>query len=541
MRVVKFGVILLAIVWLSGVAWLASVVLQGVTASGQERAKVKAQTALLIAEAQRDAIRADAQVKVIRAQERLEKVRLRSDPHVKASLVRALKVRAILSAWFPLYFPVFAFAGVASAVGVYYSFRLVTFRHDGIETPVRAFDAPRLVSQSLQVKALEATQGVDVLQLAEAISTRQLNTFSHLARGFRGFLGGREAPALITSQTALPAPQHVPTFADLLHADKFQQGDPLVFGFQQAGTPKQGTWQDAYSLGIAGLSGYGKSATIRFLMSESLLTGAVGEFFVIDPHFPHEKSLLTSLGSLKESKQVHYVENPLDTMDLIAEVNAAIDRRLKGEEASEPLMVVVIDELIPAVKKFPAISDLVERIGMESRKAGVYGIFASQSWNGDKTGGTTARDNLTALLVHRMKPKQANTLLQDSALAKQVTRLNPGQVLFAPTSAEPEILTVPYCSMNDMPEVVRRLEKQPTAKRMTVSDPTPPQATESEVDGLTDAQLIGRVNLKKGMMGNNEFARYIGQDEGLTSKSLRGLSMPLFPAMRTAFKKFLSV
>ena len=144
-----------------------------------------------------------------------------------------------------------------------------------------------------------------MLKLAEAISTRQLNTFGHLARGMRGILGSKEAPALMTSQAALPAPQHVPTFADLLHADKFRQGDPLVFGFQQTGTPKQGTWQDAYSLGIAGLSGYGKSATIRFLMSESLLTGAVGKFFVIDPHYPHEKSLLTSLGSLKESKQVH--------------------------------------------------------------------------------------------------------------------------------------------------------------------------------------------------------------------------------------------
>lgn len=523
MRVVKIGIVLLAVLWLSGVVWVGSLVVQGLTESGQTRAKVNSEAALLIAEARRDAIRADAQVKVLMAQERLEKVRLRSDPTVKASLVRALKIRAVLSAWFPLYFPVFAFAGVASAVGVYYSFRLVTFRHDGIETPVRAFDAPRLVSQSLQVKALEATQGVDVLKLAEAISTRQLNAFGHLARGFRGMMlkgtTEHEQPALP------PMPQHVPSFADLLHAEKFRPGSPLVFGFQQNGTPKQGTWQDAYSLGIAGQSGFGKSATIRFLMSESLLTGAVSEFFVIDPHYPHEKSLLSSLGSLKESQRVHYVENPLDTMDLIADINAAIDRRLNGAEASDPLLVVVIDELIPAVKKFPAISALVERVGTESRKAGVYGIFASQSWNGDRTGGTTARDNLTALLVHRMKPKQANTLLQDSALAKQVTRLQPGQILFAPTNSDPEILTVPYCSVHDMPEVVKRLTiPAESGRQMEFSD------------DVNDAELVARIKAR--FPQNNELARLIERDKGQVSTVLNNPSK-MTPSLRNAFLRLL--
>lgn len=524
------AIILTCLICVAGLVFVAYFI--GVT-SDDRRLEIARATALIKAQSDYEATQADGQVKVINAQARLESARMSSDPQIR----QAMRTRAYLSAWFPVYFPLFLIAGVATLTATYYTFRLVEYRDDAIQTKVRVYDSAKLVDKSLQVKAIEAAQGVDVLQLAEAMSHRQLSSFSQLARGFRGILASKEAPALVTSQAALPSPQHVPTFADLLHADKFRQGDPLVFGFQQAGTPKQGTWQDAYSLGIAGLSGYGKSATIRFLMSESLLTGAVGEFFVIDPHYPHEKSLLTSLGSLKDSKQVHYVENPLETMDLLTEVNAAIDRRLKGEDASQPLMVVVIDELIPAVKKFPAISELVERIGMESRKAGVYGIFASQSWNGDKTGGTTARDNLTALLVHRMKPKQANTLLQDSTLARQVTRLNPGQVLFAPTSADPEILTVPYCSMNDMPEVVKRLAaRQQTAERMP--EPTQ-QAAETEIDTLTDVQLIGRVNLKKGMIGNNEFARMIGQDEGLTSKSLRGLSMPLFPAMRTAFKQFL--
>lgn len=523
------AIILTCLICVAGLVFVAYFI--GVT-SDDRRLEIARATALIKAQSDYEATQADGQVKVINAQARLESARMSSDPQIR----QAMRTRAYLSAWFPVYFPLFLIAGVATLTAIYYTFRLVEYKDDSIQTKVRVFDSAKLVDKSLQVKAIEAAQGVDVLQLAENISHRQLSAFGGMVRGLRGIMGREN----VTINNALPPANieqsvNVPTFSELLEAGKFQHGSPLLFGFSEGGSPKMGTWADAYSLGIAGLSGFGKSATIRFLMAESLLTKAVGKFYVIDPHYPHEKSLLASLGDLKDAPQVRYAENPFDTMEMLTEIHAAIDRRLQGQEPSEPLLVVVIDEMIPVVRKSPKVAELVERIGTESRKAGVYGIFASQSWNGDKTGGTTARDNLTALLVHRMKPKQANTLLQDSELARKVTRLNKGHVLFAPVNDEPELLTVPFCSRDDMPEVVRRLSN---AKNVYQKETQPPETME-EIDSLTDAQLIARVNLKKGMMGNNEFARFIGQDEGLTSKSLRGLSMPLFPAMRNAFKQFL--
>ena len=152
-----FGIILLFILISFGV--FASIVMR----YDVERREVNRQVALLKAQTVLSDTQTKQQIALIVAQERLEKVKLRSDPAVKASLVQAVKVRAVLSAWLPIYAPIFLFAGLSSVEAVYYSFRLVTFRHEGIETPVRAFDATRLVSQSLQVKALEATQGVDVL------------------------------------------------------------------------------------------------------------------------------------------------------------------------------------------------------------------------------------------------------------------------------------------------------------------------------------------------------------------------------------------
>lgn len=531
------AIVLVSLICVSGLVFVAYFI--GVT-SDDRRLDIARETALIRAEADRDAMRADSQVKVISAQAKLEQARLSSD----AQVLRALRARAYLSAWFPVYFPILLFAGVATLTATYYTFRLVEYKDDSIQTKVRVYDSARLVDRSLQVKAIEASQGIDVLQLAENISHRQLSVFGGMMRGMRGIMGREQ----VTINNALPPanieqPVNVPNFSELLDAGKFQQGSPLLFGFSESGSPKMGTWQDAYSLGVAGLSGFGKSATIRFLMAESLLTKAVGKFYVIDPHFPHEKSLLASLGDLKDAPQVRYADNPFDTGEMLTEIHAAIDRRLQGQEPSEPLLVVVIDEMIPVVKKYPKVAELVERIGTESRKAGVYGIFASQSWNGDKTGGTTARDNLTALLVHRMKPKQANTLLQDSELARKVTRLGKGKVLFAPVNDEPELLTVPFCSREDMPEVVRLLSggekvyQKETQQQAQPMESTP--ETIGEIDSLTDAQLIARVNLKKGMMGNNELARFLELDEGLTSKSLRGLALPLFPAVRTAFKNFL--
>ena len=503
-KVILIGVALVCVLGLVSIAYIV-----GMT-QDSERAEVSQQTTLIEAQAKLETTKAQAEIDKTKALTELERVKLQTSPEI----VHATKTKAVLLAWFPVYAP-FVFAGAAGILlAVYVSFRLVDFQFGEIKTKVRVYDTPRLTMASLQVQALEATQGMEAVKFANELQARNMTALGMFARGLRGIVGSKEAPAMLTPQAALPSVnRNVPNFSELLHAGKFQKGNPLVFGFQPDGSPKVGTWQDAYSLGIAGLSGYGKSATIRFLMSESLLTGAVGEFFVIDPHYPHEKSLLASLGELKQAKQLHYVENSLDTMDLLSVVNARIDRRLKGEEASDPLLVVVIDELIPAVKTFPAISSLVERIGTESRKAGVYGIFASQSWNGDKTGGTTARDNLTALLVHRMKPKQANTLLQDSTLAKQVTRLQPGQVLFSPTSADPELLTVPYCSLNDMPEVVKRL----TPFDMTTAAPKLEDAKEFETVE-NDTVLIQQI--KQRFPENNELARKIGYDKAQVSRAL---------------------
>ena len=423
-----------------------------------EEIKERQKSALLVARLQAEQLAAQTSARVDNA------------PEVVAARIRS---RVMAASW-----PTYALLTVAAAaIGVFAfaAIRRVPFRAGDIETYVSRRQAAYLAAQSIYLQGMsEQTRAAAFADetLRERV-TAGVTLFSGLARAVRS---ATHAALPTVEQAALPTAetQTVPSFADLFRAGKFAAGQPLIFGFCADGQPKIGAWSHAYSLGIAGMSGSGKSSTIRFIMSESLLTGAVGRFFVIDPHYPHPESLLASLGDLKDAPQVQYAENPLDTAAMIDEIHTRIDARIACNEPSEPLLVVVVDELPVVVKKFPRIAELIERIGMESRKAGVYGIFSAQSWNGDKTGGTTARDNLTALLVHKMKRKQAHTLLQDAELTRQVLRLQPGQVLFSPTRGEPEVLTVPFCAVDDMPQVVSRLSAatQTGAGRANIMPPS---------------------------------------------------------------------
>ena len=412
--------------------------------------------------------------------------RIDNAPEVIAARIRR---RVMAEAW-PTY-AIFTVAAAGVGVLAFTGLRRVPFRHDGLETFVSRRQAACLAAQSLYLQGLSEQTRAQAFadETLRARVTAGVNVFSSMARAVRS-----------AAHTALPTPEQaalpaaapaVPSFAEMFQAGKFAAGKPLVFGFRADGQPRVGAWSHAYSLGIAGMSGSGKSSTIRLLMAESLLTGAVARFYVIDPHYPHPDSLLASLGALRDAPQVVTPATPLDTVAMLDEINARIDARLAGHEPSTPLLVVVIDELPVVVKTLPRVAALVERIGMESRKAGVYGMFSAQSWNGDKTGGTTARDNLTALIVHKMKRKQAHTLLQDADLTRQVLRLQPGQVLFSPTRGEPEVLTVPYCAAEDMPPVVSQLgagvapsatgTTQPAS--LSVDAGATPDATERNVGG----------------------------------------------------------
>lgn len=315
------------------------------------------------------------------------------------------------------------------------------------------------------------------------------------------------APAILSEPGTL-----APRFADLLRSGDIAPGKPLIFGFSK-GTPRVGTWQDIYSNATAGQSGTGKTITLCSLIGQSLLQGV--EFWIIDFHYPHPKSLLAKLGRLKETD---FIRHDFDIAAIYDEVEATIDARIKGKDSERGGRVLAIDELFRVNNAAPRTAQILERIGTEGRKVDVFVLASAQSWNATKVGGTTARDNLTSIFAHKMKPKQANVLLQDKDLSRTCWNLRPGQMLFCPTSAEPEILTVPFVEPRDMDTIFEMVKSTVNYPTDSADINRPLNLTESGKD-----ELIHRINqdIKTGKFSQKELAERLGISEPFLSNLLR--------------------
>lgn len=495
-----FGIILLFILISFGV--FASIVMR----YDVERREVNRQVALLKAQTVLSDTQTKQQIALIVAQERLEKVKLRSDPAVKASLVQAVKVRAVLSAWLPIYAPIFLFAGLSSVAAVYYSFRLVTFRHEGIETPVRAFDAPRLVSQSLQVKALEATQGVDVLKLAEAISTRQLQSFSHLARGFRGIMGRDSA-----KQAALPpvieSPALIPTFEQARRDMKpghvllgYRQAQPVFFGIPEF-----------VSCGFSGASGSGKTSKMRFLLSQLAINGV--NLHILDAHAGDPESLVNSLGDICKLPNVK-TYSPIDTRETIQFFLDDLQGAIHHPEHKEAT-IYVIDELLPIVETVPDTSRLILKAATEGRKFERFIFAAGQVWPASLfQRGSSVRDALTLRMSARNDELQARLLFKTKEKARIVEGLGLPQ-MFANSMKFQGVVDVPFCTRQDMDTLAATVAPMNESK-----------------EEMNDTELIQEIKAR--FPQNNELARRINRDRGQVSTVLNHPEK-MTPSMRQAF------
>jgi plasmid maintenance system antidote protein VapI len=400
----------------------------------------------------------------------------------------------------------------ASLVGIAVNQRFrfapqVDFSARGITTTVPAKKAEDLVRLAFEVEQGEIAQkmiAADNESKREAVKDA-VGVFNAV----KGFLPKGEVKAIAQpEQPAQPAllPK-VPTFREI--ARHLEKDDDLIFGYTEAGEPKTGTWVDLFSSAIGGQSGQGKTATLRNIIAQSLLTGQVATFWVLDWHYPHPKSLLASLGALKDHPAIRWVENPFDIPKLLQEVEDTIDRRLQMKEASEPVKVLVCDEVLILCEKIPQMSHVIRRIGTESRKCGVYGLFSSQTWKADSVGGSEVRDCLTSIISHKMKPKQASMLLQDADQAKIVKELSPGRVLFCPVSGEPEILQVPYCDPGDMDVVLGRLK---------IPQETPQDAPGTANDDRRDESQAQA--LKRNMDAHNISLNTLAKEAGIAKSTL---------------------
>jgi len=287
------------------------------------------------------------------------------------------------------------------------------------------------------------------LQLAEKIANVQL--------------AGLDAPPAIAP--VLPA--SIPSFQTLIESGEIARDKPMILGYEN-GAPRRGSFLDIYSAAVAGESGSGKTSTMLFLIGSGIIAEGV-RFMGIDPHYPHPKSLGFKTRPLWEVGLMQMATNIVAMQDLCEQIDATIDARLAQRDKDVTPVVLVIDELAFLAKSGfgKTLAHTMERVSMEGRKCAVYMLASSQTWLADRTGGSSVvRDTLTSAFVHRIKPKQANLLLQDKDEAEKVKKYvkQPGDVLLCPVNDDSIICQIPQTTEDDMRQVARLLAPRSTLR-----------------------------------------------------------------------------
>lgn len=272
------------------------------------------------------------------------------------------------------------------------------------------------------------------------------------------YIEGRQAapqaaPAIASEPAHLLTSFSAPTFAALLQANAIGDGR-LLLGYT-ADAPLVGSWKDLYSTAVGGVSGSGKTTTTRFLAAQSAMMGA--RFVILDPHAgAGDDSLAATLAPLAPS----FIADPaadVPTMRaVIQRVTAELDERMRTGRKAPPL-IVCVDEFT-SLMRGPVGDDLaalLERIGQEGRKYGVFALLSGQIWTAERSGGSELRDSLASAFVHRLKPSQARLLVPD--IDKAVARLPVGHAYLNRTNGDLLEVAIPLTTAADLEAVARRL------------------------------------------------------------------------------------
>jgi hypothetical protein len=299
----------------------------------------------------------------------------------------------------------------------------------------------------------------------------------------RSLAGKRGLNALTTSdpdqnQFGSPALLSTPTFAELLSDGTIAPGKPLVLGYDRQGQPQYRTLQDLKSLAIAGWQGSGKTLSTGYMVASSIFVYSV-HAYIVDPHKQHQESLSTLLKPLESTGHITII-NPFDTQTLLDNLNSILDRRLDGQEANEPGILLVIDELARLAKMacFDQLVTFLERCTEETRKANITFIGGSPKWTARYfKGRADIRGCMNSMLIHKTKPSQAELLIEDAHDKNLVKHLNrPGDAILVTDYATPTLVSMPRCNRKDM-ETVAHLMKEScktvasnTARMVVVGD-----------------------------------------------------------------------
>jgi hypothetical protein len=265
---------------------------------------------------------------------------------------------------------------------------------------------------------------------------------------------GRQVAAKPVQEAIETSAAPVLTFSELLQAGIVQaaiaQGKMLL-GYVN-GSLRYGSWLDLYSAGIGGVSGSGKSTTVRFLLFQAILAGA--RLVMIDPHIDEPTESLAA--QFTAFKDVHALA-PCgeDAREVTKRVRWLHKTFLHRKEAGikGPALIFVLDEANAALRRLPddikkELSDLLLTISQEGRKFGIFAMIIAQRWSeqdlGGKPYGAAIRSSLASTLAHRFTDQEQAKKLIGGREGAKCLNLEQGHYYFRDTNgALNETITPP--------------------------------------------------------------------------------------------------
>lgn len=293
-------------------------------------------------------------------------------------------------------------------------------------------------------------------------------------------------PALLPDAAPL-LPGGVPTFSELLAQGQIGKGQPLLLGYAD-NTPLVGDWRDLYSSAVAGVSGSGKTTTLRFLACQSSLHGA--KWVILDPHADAgDESLAGTLSPLARAFVCEPASNPRAMLASVKLVKDELDRRLNDRQAPRWPLVLAADEFTSLMRGDLAepLAAIIERIAQEGRKVLCFALVSGQVWTAERTGGSALRDSLASCYVHRMKRRQANHLLQLGDELPETLQLATGTALLYRTTGELLTVAIPNTTAEDVVRVAGHLgDDVPTMQAYPRHTPMPESSQKVAYDMPND-------------------------------------------------------
>jgi hypothetical protein len=262
----------------------------------------------------------------------------------------------------------------------------------------------------------------------------------------------------------------VASFAQLLDAGRVGPDQPLMLGFDRAsGQALEGSWLDLYSCAVGGLAGSGKTSTAAFLACQAVLKGA--RLVILDPHAENEQSLASRLAPLGAHMLCQVADTPKLMLDSVELMMEELERRRRTGDKAAPWLFLA-DEFSALQRGALAepLGVLVEELGTEGRKMGLYGMVCGQLWTASRTGGTELRDSLASAYIHRLRSSQARLLsgLTAAELPRDLLELPAGSAYLLSTSGTLRGVTIPQIGPGDIARVAALATSKATSKNSSI-------------------------------------------------------------------------